>query len=133
MQKTTFKKSLQSKLWLALLVSAVGLSACSNEVEETPDNTIDTTEAAPVETGPTGTEIGDDTAVGETIPMDETTTDTGMVSTDSPIDPAGTGTATTGTMSDETMTDGAMTDGMADGTVMEDTANPDQTPTDSVQ
>lgn len=81
MKTITSSHSLQSKLWIALLVSVVGLSACSNEVEETPDNTMDTTEATAVEKGPTDTEVGTDTAPSETITnmgmadADSTTTD----------------------------------------------------------
>ena len=51
MKTTISSHSLQSKLWMALLVSVVGLSACSNEVEETPDSTMDTTEATAAEVG----------------------------------------------------------------------------------
>ena len=119
--------SLQSKLWIALLVSVVGLSACSNEVEETPDTTMDTTEATAVGTGPTDTEVGTDTAMGET------TTDMGMTETDSPMDPAG--TATTDTMMDSNTTD-EMTDGSvtSDTTMVdEDNTSFNQDPVDSAQ
>ncbi|MGP5549040.1 hypothetical protein [Psychrobacter alimentarius] len=75
MKTITSNHALQSKLWIALLVSFVGLSACSNEVEETTDSTMDTTEAT-----------------------SEKTTDMGMTDTESPMDPAG--TATTDEMTD---------------------------------
>ncbi|MGP5119432.1 hypothetical protein ACTXJF_05105 [Psychrobacter alimentarius] len=129
MKKITSNRSLQSKLWIALLVSAVGLSACSNEVEEKPAST-NTTEAASVETGPTDTEVGTDTAMGET------TNDTGMA--DSPMDPAN--TTTTGTEGTGTMTDNTVTDEMTDGSVIGDSTMVDeentsfnQTPPESVQ
>ena len=113
MKKITSNHSLQSKLWIALLVSAVGLSACSNEVEEKPAST-NTTEAASVETGPTDTEVGmDNTTTGET------TTDMGMANTDSPMDPAGTATT-------DTMTDSTITDEMTEGSVTSDTTMVDQ-------
>lgn len=125
MKKITSNHSFQSKLWIALLVSAVGLSACSNEVEEKPAST-DTTEAASVETGPTGTEVGTDTAMGET------TNDMGMADADSPMDPAGTTTTDT--------TDTTVTDEMTDGSVIGDTTMVDgqntsfnKTPTESDQ
>ncbi|MGP9544567.1 hypothetical protein ACT3QR_06095 [Psychrobacter sp. AOP7-B1-25] len=111
MKTTTSSHSLQSKLWIALLVSVVGLSACSNEVEETPDNTMDTTEATAVGTEPMDTEVGTDTA------MSETTTD--MAETDSPMEPAGTAT-------NDTMTDSTTTDEMTDGAVTSDTTMVDE-------
>ncbi|AMT96908.1 MULTISPECIES: hypothetical protein [Psychrobacter] len=129
MKKLTSNHSLQSKLWIALLVSAVGLSACSNEVEEKPAST-NTTEAASVETGPTDTEVGTDTAMGET------TNDMGMA--DSPMDPAD--TTTTGTEGTGTMTDNTVTDEMTDGSVIGDSTMVDeentsfnQTPPESAQ
>lgn len=131
MKKITSNRSLQSKLWIALLVSAVGLSACSNEVEEKPAST-NTTEAASVETGPTDTEVGTDTAMGET------TNDMGMADADSPMDPAD--TTTTGTEGTGTMTDNTVTDEMTDGSVIGDSTMVDeentsfnQTPPESVQ
>ncbi len=131
MKKITSNHSLQSKLWIALLVSAVGLSACSNEVEEKPAST-NTTEAASVETGPTDTEVGTDTAMGET------TNDMGMADADSPMDPAD--TTTTGTEGTGTMTDNTVTDEMTDGSVIGDSTMVDeentsfnQTPPESAQ
>ena len=106
MKTTISSHSLQSKLWMALLVSVVGLSACSNEVEETPDSTMDTTEA-------TAAEVGTDSTMGET------TTDMDMADTNSPMDPAG--TATTDTMMDSTTTDEMM-----DGSVTSDTTMVDE-------
>ena len=136
MKKITSNHSLQSKLWIALLVSAVGLSACSNEVEEKPAST-NTTEAASVETGPTDTEVGTDTAMGET------TNDTDMADADSPMDPADTtttGTEGTGTEGTGTMTDNTVTDEMTDGSVIGDSTMVDeentsfnQTPPESAQ
>jgi protein involved in sex pheromone biosynthesis len=113
MKTITSSHSLQSKLWIALLVSVVGLSACSNEVEETPDNTMNTTEATAVEKGPTDTEVGTDTA------LSETTTDMGMAETASPMDPAGTATT-------DTMTDSTTTDEMTDGAITSDTTMVDE-------
>lgn len=114
MKKITSNHALQSKLWIALLVSVVGLSACSNEVEETPDSTMDTTEATAVGAEPTDTEVGmDNTTTGET------TTDMGMANTDSPMDPAGTATT-------DTMTDSTITDEMTEGSVTSDTTMVDQ-------
>lgn len=113
MKTITSSHSLQSKLWIALLVSVMGLSACSNEVEETPDNTMDTTEATAVEKGPTDTEVGTDTA------LSETTTDMGMAETASPMDPAGTATT-------DTMTDSTTTDEMTDGAITSDTTMVDE-------
>ncbi|MGP5515450.1 hypothetical protein [Psychrobacter alimentarius] len=131
MKKITSNHSLQSKLWITLLVSAVGLSACSNEVEEKPAST-NTTEASSVETGPTDTEVGTDTAMGET------TNDTGMADADSPMDPAD--TTTTGTEGTGTMTDNTVTDEMTDGSVIGDSTMVDeentsfnQTPPESAQ
>lgn len=114
MKKITSNHALQSKLWIALLVSVVGLSACSNEVEETPDSTMDTTEATAVGAEPTDTEVGmDNTTTGET------TTDMGMANTDSPMDPAGTATT-------DTMTDSTITDEMTEGSVTSDTTMVDE-------
>lgn len=112
--------SLQSKLWMALLVSVVGLSACSNEVEETPDSTMDTTEA-------TAAEVGTDTTTGET------TTDMDMANTNSPMDPAG--TATTDTMMDSTTTDEMMDGSVTSDTTMvdEDNTSFNQDPVESAQ
>lgn len=113
MKTITSSHSLQSKLWIALLVSVVGLSACSNEVEETPDNTMDTTEATAVEKGPTDTEVGTDTAPSETI------TNMGMADTDSPMDPPDTNTT-------DTMADSTTTDEMMDGAITSDTTMVDE-------
>ncbi|WP_201595217.1 hypothetical protein [Psychrobacter vallis] len=113
MKTITSNHAFQSKLWIALLVSVVALSACSNEVEETPDSTMDTTEATAVGTEPTDTEVGTDTTTGET------TTDMGMANTDSTMDPAGTATT-------DTMTDSTITDEMTDGSVISDTTMVDE-------
>jgi len=108
MKKITSDHALQSKLWIALLVSTVGLSACSNEVEETPDSTVDTT-------------------------INETTTDMDMVDTDSAMDPAVTETTsavTDSTTSDE-MADGSIT---SDTTMVdEDNTSFNQDPEESTQ
>ena len=113
MKTITSSHSLQSKLWIALLVSVVGLSACSNEVEETPDNTMDTTEATAVEKGPTDTEVGTDKAPSETI------TNMGMADADSPMDPPDTNTT-------DTMADSTTTDEMMDGAITSDTTMVDE-------
>ena len=120
MKTTISSHSLQSKLWMALLVSVVGLSACSNEVEETPDSTMDTTEA-------TAAEVGTDSAMGET------TTDMDMADTNSPMDPAG--TATTDTMMDSTTTDEMMDGSVTSDTTMvdEDNTSFNQDPVESAQ
>lgn len=105
---------LRSKLWLALLVGAVSISACSNEVEETPDSTMeptetvdttepvgesntmastdtmnstDSTELAPVETS-------EGTDMSMSAPMDEPAMDpnASMGTADSPMSPDGTAT-----------------------------------------
>ncbi|WP_186474485.1 hypothetical protein [Psychrobacter sp. KCTC 72983] len=120
MKTTISSHSLQSKLWMALLVSVVGLSACSNEVEETPDSTMDTTEA-------TTAEVGTDSTMGET------TTDMDMADTNSPMDPAG--TATTDTMMDSTTTDEMMDGSVTSDTTMvdEDNTSFNQDPVESAQ
>lgn len=120
MKTTISSHSLQSKLWMALLVSVVGLSACSNEVEETPDSTMDTTEA-------TAAEVGTDSTMGET------TTDMNMADTNSPMDPAG--TATTDTMMDSTTTDEMMDGSVTSDTTMvdEDNTSFNQDPVESAQ
>ena len=120
MKTTISSHSLQSKLWMALLVSVVGLSACSNEVEETPDSTMDTTEA-------TAAEVGTDSTMGET------TTDMDMADTNSPMDPAG--TATTDTMMDSTTTDEMMEGSATSDTTMvdEDNTSFNQDPVESAQ
>lgn len=120
MKTTISSHSLQSKLWIALLVSIVGLSACSNEVEETPDSTMDTTEA-------TAAEVGTDSTMGET------TTDMDMADTNSPMDPAG--TATTDTMMDSTTTDEMMDGSVTSDTTMvdEDNTSFNQDPVESAQ
>ncbi|KTF08483.1 secreted protein [marine sediment metagenome] len=120
MKTTISSHSLQSKLWMALLVSVVGLSACSNEVEETPDSTMDTTEA-------TAAEVGTDSTMGET------TTDMDMADTNSPMDPAG--TATTDTMMDSTTTDEMMDGSVTSDTTMvdEDNTSFNQDPVESAQ
>ncbi|WP_201510035.1 hypothetical protein [Psychrobacter alimentarius] len=104
---------LRSKLWLALLVGAVSISACSNEVEETPDSTMeptepvgesdtmastdtmnsttmnstDSTELAPVETS-------EGTDMSMSAPMDEPAMapNASMGTADSPMSPDGTAT-----------------------------------------
>ena len=120
MKTTISSHSLQSKLWMALLVSVVGLSACSNEVEETPDSTMDTNEA-------TAAEVGTDSTMGET------TTDMDMADTNSPMDPAG--TATTDTMMDSTTTDEMMDGSVTSDTTMvdEDNTSFNQDPVESAQ
>ena len=120
MKTTISSHSLQSKLWMALLVSVVGLSACSNEVEETPDSTMDTTEA-------TAAEVGTDSTMGET------TIDMDMADTNSPMDPAG--TATTDTMMDSTTTDEMMDGSVTSDTTMvdEDNTSFNQDPVESAQ
>lgn len=120
MKTTISSHSLQSKLWMALLVSVVGLSACSNEVEETPDSTMDTTEA-------TAAEVGTDSTMGET------TTNMDMADTNSPMDPAG--TATTDTMMDSTTTDEMMDGSVTSDTTMvdEDNTSFNQDPVESAQ
>ena len=120
MKTTISSHSLQSKLWMALLVSVVGLSACSNEVEETPDSTMDTTEA-------TAAEVGTDSTMGET------TTDMDMADTNSPMDPAG--TATTDTRMDSTTTDEMMDGSVTSDTTMvdEDNTSFNQDPVESAQ
>jgi len=108
MKKTTSNHALQSKLWIVLLVSTMGLSACSNEVEETPDNTVETT-------------------------VGETTTDMDMANTDSAMDPAvteTTGAVTDSTTSDE-MADGSIT---SDTTMVdEDNTSFNQDPEENTQ
>ena len=113
MKTITSSHSLQSKLWIALLVSVVGLSACSNEVEETPDSSMDTTEATAVGTEPSDTEVGMDTDPSET------TTNMGMADADSPMDPPDTNTT-------DTMTDSTTTDEMTDGAITSDTTMVDE-------
>lgn len=80
MNKIISNHSLQSKLWITLLVSAMGLSACSNEVEEKPAST-NTTEAESVETGTTDTadntvidEMTDGSVIGDSTMVDENNT-----------------------------------------------------------
>lgn len=66
MKTITSNHTLQRKLWIALLVSVVGLSACSNEVEETRDSTMDTNEATD--------EMTDGSVTGNTTMVDENNT-----------------------------------------------------------
>ncbi|WP_199506714.1 MULTISPECIES: hypothetical protein [unclassified Psychrobacter] len=112
--------ALKNKLWIALLVGAVGLSACSNEVEETPDSTVDTTEATAVGTEPANTEVEKDITMSETT----TTTNIDTTGTDSPMDPAGTATT-------DEMTDGSV---IGDSTMVdEDNTSFNQDPVESTQ
>lgn len=111
MKTIASKNPLRSKLWLALLVGAVSISACSNEVEETPDNTMDPTETVDT-TEPVGAsdtmastdtmdstelapvETGEGTDMSMSAPMDEPAMDpnASMGTADSPMSPDGTAT-----------------------------------------
>ncbi len=48
MKKLILSQSLQSKLWIALLASCIGLSACSGETEEMPNASTSETESSEV-------------------------------------------------------------------------------------
>lgn len=51
MKKLVFNQSLQSKLWIVILASCIGLSACSSETEEVSDTTnTESSEMTPVQT-----------------------------------------------------------------------------------
>lgn len=102
MKKITSSHPLKSKLWLALIVGAVSISACSNEVEETPNNTMEPTETVDTTdtVGATDTMGTADTmGTTESMPMETGQgTDTSMTAPtdmEEPVmDPAGTGTMT---------------------------------------
>ena len=125
---------LQNKLWIALLASVIGLSACSNEREDAtnistePDTADMTTTNANVQSA--------DTQADEMAPVaTPTENDT---STTTPTDTTATSTDTTKNDGDETYysgADGAEAEGKGVDAVVVNENNPnlDQTPADGVQ
>ncbi|MGM8899091.1 MULTISPECIES: hypothetical protein [unclassified Psychrobacter] len=83
MKNSVLNRTFQNKLWVAVLVSLIGLSACSNETEEKADtNNTESSEMTPVQTD-------SDTETSVSTP---TTEAEGTESADSTDDDAG-GTA----------------------------------------
>lgn len=110
MKTSVTPKKLQNKLWIALLASVIGLSACSNEREDATD----------VSTEP-------DTADMTTTPTATTSTDTTTTSTDA--------TENDGDQTYYSGVDGAEDEekGVDAVVVNENNPNLDQTPAEGVQ
>ncbi len=114
MKTIALKKPLRSKLWLALLVGAVSISACSNEVEETPDNTME-----PTETVDTTEPVGASDTMASTDTMNSTDStelapvETGEGTDMSMDEPAMDPNASMGTADSSMSADGTATDDMA--------------------
>ena len=136
--KTSFTpKKLQNKLWIALLASVIGLSACSNEREDATDVS---TEPDTADMTTTNDNIqSTDTQADEMAPV-ATTTDNETSTTTAP-----TSTDTTATSTDATENDGDQTyysgvdstedeeKGVDAVVVNENNPNLDQTPAEGVQ
>lgn len=111
MKNTISSNPLKSKLWLALLVGAVSISACSNEVEEAPADTMEATETTTTEstdtmastetmdsTELTPVETGQEAEATMTEPMTEEALDPSVGSEDSSINAEGAMADDTATM-----------------------------------
>lgn len=128
---------LQNKLWIALLASVIGLSACSNEREDATDVSTERDTADMTTTNDTVQST--DTQADEMAPV-ATTTDNETSTTTTT-----TSTGTTATSTDATKNDGDQTyysgvDGAEDEekgvdavVVNENNPNLDQTPAEGVQ
>src|SRR5699024_6178343 len=101
MKTSVTPKKLQNKLWIALLASVIGLSACSNEREDATDVSTETDTADMTTTNDnvqsTDTQA-DEMAPVATTTDNETSTTTATTSTD-----------TTATSTDATENDGDQT------------------------
>lgn len=134
MKNTTSSHPLKSKLWLALIVGAVSISACSNEVEETPNNTME-----PTETVDTTDTVGATDTMGttETMPAEAGQgTDTSMTAPMDMEEPVMDPNTNMGTPDTTMGTGGATTDGSVTGdTTMVDEENTsfNQQPAESAQ
>lgn len=137
MKTSVTPKKLQNKLWIALLASAIGLSACSNEREDATDVSTepDTADMTTTNDNVQSTDTqADEMAPVATTTDNETSTPTATTSTD-----------TTTTSTDATENDGDQTyysgvDGTEDEekgvdavVVNENNPNLDQTPAEGVQ
>ncbi|OLF36204.1 MULTISPECIES: hypothetical protein [unclassified Psychrobacter] len=77
MKNSVLNRTFQNKLWVAVLVSLIGLSACSNETEEKADtNNTETSEMTPVQTD-SDTEASVNTSTDEAESADSTDDDAG--------------------------------------------------------
>ncbi|WP_299185145.1 hypothetical protein [uncultured Psychrobacter sp.] len=71
MKNSVLNRTFQNKLWVAVLVSLIGLSACSNEVDEKADtNHTESSEMTPVQTD-SDTETNVSTSTDETDSTDD--------------------------------------------------------------
>ncbi|MEN2751369.1 hypothetical protein AAIR29_06950 [Psychrobacter sp. FBL11] len=77
MKNSVLNRTLRNKLWVAVLVSLIGLSACSNEAEEKADtNNTESSEMTPVQTD-SDTEASVSTSINEAEGTDSTDDDAG--------------------------------------------------------
>lgn len=137
MKTSVTPKKLQNKLWIALLASVIGLSACSNEREDATDVSTEPDTADMTTTNDTVQST--DTQADEMAPV-ATTTDNETSTTT-----ATTSTDTTATSTDATENDGDQTyysgvdsaedeeKGVDAVVVNENNPNLDQTPAEGVQ
>lgn len=137
MKTSVTPKKLQNKLWIALLASVIGLSACSNEREDATDVSTepDTADMTTTNDNVQSTDTqADEMAPVATTTDNETSTTTATTSTD-----------TTATSTDATENDGDQTyysgvdsaedeeKGVDAVVVNENNPNLDQTPAEGVQ
>ena len=137
MKTSVTPKKLQNKLWIALLASVIGLSACSNEREDATDVSTepDTADMTTTNDNIQSTDTqADEMAPVATTTDNETSTTTATTSTD-----------TTATSTDATENDGDQTyysgvdsaedeeKGVDAVVVNENNPNLDQTPAEGVQ
>ena len=137
MKTSVTPKQLQNKLWIALLASVIGLSACSNEREDATDVSTepDTADMTTTNDNVQSTDTqADEMAPVATTTDNETSTTTATTSTD-----------TTATSTDATENDGDQTyysgvdstedeeKGVDAVVVNENNPNLDQTPAEGVQ
>lgn len=134
MKTSVTPKKLQNKLWIALLASVIGLSACSNEREDATDVSTEPDTADMTTTNDTVQST--DTQADEMAPVatttdNETSTTTATTSTD---------TTATSTENDGDQTYYSGVDGTEDEekgvdavVVNENNPNLDQTPAEGVQ
>lgn len=139
MKTSVTPKKLQNKLWIALLASVIGLSACSNEREDATDVSTEPDTADMTTTTTNDNVQSTDTQADEMAPV-ATTTDN---ETSTPT--ATTSTDTTTTSTDATENDGDQTyysgvdsaedeeKGVDAVVVNENNPNLDQTPAEGVQ
>lgn len=110
MKNIALNKSLQTVLWTTLLAAAVGISACSNEPQETEADVVTEEQSSAAEPADMNSPETEEVIVEETTPMTTSETDTGM--------DAGT---TTGTSTDAGTTAGMSTEADMEESMSTDT------------